>query len=69
MLKDEVALKLFLKMFSPALTVPFPANKFPNKDAPKVPNNILRKSPFCYFVSFLIVSVIPFNKTPEFSKA
>ena len=39
-----------LKNPSPALTVPFPVNTFPNKDAPKVPNSILRKPPFCYFV-------------------
>ena len=56
-------------LIPPALTVPFPVNKFPNKDAPKVPNNILRNPPFCSFVSFLIVSVTPFNKTPEISKA
>ena len=76
MLKDEAALKFVfflpspaLIIHSPALTVPFPVNKFPNKDAPKMPNNILRKPLLCSFVSFLIVSVTPFNKIPECSKA
>ena len=53
---------------SPALKNPFPDNKFPNKDAPKVPNNIDKNPPFCYLVSFLIVLVTPFNKIPESSK-
>ena len=54
-----------LKNPFPVLTVPFPVNKFPKKDAPKVPNNILKKPPICSFVSFLIVSVTPFNRTFE----
>ena len=53
----------------PALTIPFPVNKFPNKLAPRVPNNILRNPPFCYFVSFSIVLVTPFNKILESSRA
>ena len=57
---------------SPALAVPFPdkfvVNRTPSKLAPKVPNNILKNPPVCSFVSFLIVFVTPFNKTPEFSK-
>ena len=52
----------------PALTIPFPANRFPNKLAPKVPNNMLKNHPFCFFVSFLIVLVTPFNKILESSK-
>ena len=35
-----------LTILSPALTVPFPDNKFPHKDAPKVPNSIDKNSPF-----------------------
>ena len=49
----------------PALTDPFPDNKFPNKAAPKVNNNILKNPPFCSSVSFLIVLVTPFNKIFE----
>ena len=53
----------------PALTIPFSANKCPNKLAPKVPNNILKNPLFCSFVSFLIVLVIPFRKMLESSRA
>ena len=54
----------------PALTIPFPrVNKFPNKLAPDVPNNILENPPLCSLVSFSIVLLTPFNKTPEFSRA
>ena len=66
---------------SPALTIPSPAlcipltflftplpvRRFPNKLAPNVPNNILRNPPFCFFISFLTDSVIPFNNKPESS--
>ena len=78
MLQDVVELELLflteepepvLAIPSPALTVHFPDNKLPNKDAPKVPNNILRNPPFCSFVSFLIVLVTPFNKIFQSSKA
>ena len=51
-----------------ALTTPFPANKFSNKLAPKVPNNIL-KNHFCSFVLFLIVLVTPFSQILESSRA
>ena len=53
----------------PALRIRFPANKFPNKLAPKVPNNILKNPPFYSFVSFLIVLVTPFSKMLESSRA
>ena len=50
---DKVALMIFF-IPSPALTNPssalknpFPDNKFPNKDAPKVPNNIDKNPLFC----------------------
>ena len=36
----------------PALIIPFPANKFPNKLAPKVPNKMLKDPPFCSFFFF-----------------
>ena len=52
-----------------ALTIPFPYNKFPNKLAPKVPNNILQNPPFYSFISFLIVLVTPFRKMLESSRA
>ena len=53
----------------PALTIPFPVNKLPNKLAPSVPNNILKNPPFCSFVSFSIVLVTSFNKILESSRA
>ena len=31
----------------PALIIPFPDNKFPNKLAPKVPNSTLKNPTFC----------------------
>ena len=43
-----------------ALTVPLPVKRFPNKLAPKVPNNIPGNPPFCFFDSLLIVSLTPF---------
>ena len=43
----------------PALITPFPINALPNILAANVPNNIERNLPFCSFVLFLIVSVIP----------
>ena len=54
---------------SPALIIPFPVNKLPNKQAPNVPSNILKNPPLCSLVSFSIVLVTPFNKIPEFSRA
>ena len=53
---------------SPALITPLPANIFPNKLAPSVPSNILRNPPFYFFASFLVVSLTPFNNTPESSR-
>ena len=38
----------------PALIVPVPVNRSPNKLAPKNPNNIPRNLPFCSSTSFLI---------------
>ena len=52
-----------------ALAIPFPANKFPNKVAPKVSNNVLKNPPFYSFVSFFIVLVTPFSKILESSRA
>ena len=37
-----------------ALIVPLPANRVPNKQAPKVRNNIPRNPSFCSFALFLI---------------
>ena len=81
LLKDETVLKIPLRTstssfnsFSflfpePALTIPFPVNKFPNKLAHKVPNNTLKNPPLGSFVSFLIVLVTPFSKILESSRA
>ena len=81
LLKDEAALKIqsfpvpALTIRFPflqpelALTIPFPANKFPNKLGPKVPYIILKNPPFCSFVSFLIVFATLFSKILESSRA
>ena len=53
---------------SPDLFIPLPANIFPNKLAPNVPNNILRNTLFCSLTSFQIVSLAPFNNKPESSR-
>ena len=53
----------------PVLTIPFPVNKFPKKLAPRVPYNILKNPPFCFFVSFIIALVTPFSKIFESSSA
>ena len=68
---DEAALKIpfFCEgRQEPALTITFPV-KFPNKVAPKVPNDIFENPPFCSFASFLIVLVTPFSKILESSRA
>ena len=52
----------------PALNTSFPANMLPKKLTPKVPNNILKNPPYCCFVSYLMVLVIPFNKSLESSR-
>ena len=44
-------------MPSPALIVPVPVNRFPNKLAPNVLNEILENPPFKTFASILIVSL------------
>ena len=61
-------------MPSPALIVPssalivhLPANRFPNKLAPNVTNNILRNPLFCSFASFSIVSLTSFINKPDYS--
>ena len=36
----------------PAIFIPLPANIFPDKLVPNVPNNMLRDPPFCYLTSF-----------------
>ena len=54
---------------SPALIIPFPVNKLPNKLAPKVSKGIPKNPPLYSLVSFSIVLLIPFNKIPEFSRA
>ena len=59
---------IFFKILPPALKNPFPDNKFSNNEAPKVPNNIDKKPPFYSLLSFLIVLITPFNKTPESSR-
>ena len=40
--------------FFPTLIMYLPVNRFPNKLAPIVPNNIPRNLPFCSFASYLI---------------
>ena len=57
---------------SPALIIPLPDKPFdntsPSKEAPKIPNNILRNPPLCSLASCWIVLLTPFNNTPEFSR-
>ena len=43
-------------------------DRFPNKQAPKVPYNILRNPPFCSFASFLIASSTPIISKPDSSR-
>ena len=45
-----------------------PVNRFPNKLAPKVPNNIPKKSPFYSSALFLIVSFTPYINNPDSSR-
>ena len=45
---------------SAAFITPLPVNRFPNKLAPNAPNSILGNPPFCYFASFLNVSLTIF---------
>ena len=45
---------------SPDTIVCLPANRFLNKPASNVPNNIPRNPPFCLFAAFLIVSLTAF---------
>ena len=58
----------------PGIIIPLPDKTFDNKklkeakEAAKVPNNILRNHPLCSLVSCWIVSLTPFNNTPEFSR-
>ena len=47
--------------------MPLPVNRFPYKLAPNVPNNIPRNAPFCYFASFLVVSLTRFINKPDSS--
>ena len=51
-----------LNVFSPALIVPIPVNRFPNELAPKESNNIPRNYLFCSPASVLLANV---KKTPR----
>ena len=42
---------------------------FPNKQAPKMPNKMLKNPPFYSFISFLIVLVTPLSKIFECLRA
>ena len=52
-------------MPSQALITPLPLNALPNTLAANVANNIGGNTPFCSFVSFLIVSLIYFTSNPN----
>ena len=45
-----------------------PVNRFPNKLAPKVPNNIPKNPPFYSFALFSIFSLTSFINKPDFSR-
>ena len=47
--------------------IPLPFNAHPNKLAAKVRNSFGRNPPFCSFVSFSIISLIPFTSSPDSS--
>ena len=66
--EDLLDPKPTLPVRSPGLITPLPANIFPNRLTPNVPNNILRYSPFYSLASFLIVSLTPSNNIPESSR-
>ena len=57
-----------IKYLSPALILTLPVKRFPDKLAPKMSNNISKNPPFCYFASFLIVSLTPFTNNPDSSR-
>ena len=69
MLKDEAALKFWPDLIvpSPAIIVPLPVNKFPNKTALKFLNNTRRNPTFCSFGPFLIVLVMALISKPDTS--
>ena len=69
MLRDEAALKFWpdLVVPSPAIIVPLPVNRFPNKIAPKFLNNTRRNPTFCSFAPFLIVLVMALISKPDTS--
>ena len=52
----------------PLLINPYSVNLLPNKPAATVPNHILRNPPFCYFASFLIVSLMSSISKPDLSR-
>ena len=52
----------------PAVIVPLPVNRFPNKLAPKVHNNVPRNPPFYFFASFLLVLLTLFIDNPDSSR-
>ena len=52
---------------SPALIIPFPFNKLPDKLAPNVPSNI-QNPPLCSLVSFSIVFQLLITKYQNFLK-
>ena len=64
-LDPQPALTVCSPDFITRLLDKFFANRSPSKEAPKVPRRIDRKPPLCSFASFLIVSLTPFNSTPE----
>ena len=54
-------------MLSAALIVPLSNNRFSNKLAPYIPNNILRNPPFYSFATCLIVLLTHFINKPDSS--
>ena len=69
--KNETALKTLCGSFCTSFSssyYSFTADKNPNKIALNVPKNMLGISPFCYFVSFSVVSLTPFINKPDSAK-
>ena len=48
--------------------IPLPVNKFPDELSRNVPNKMLRKPLFCFFASFVIVSLTTSINKPNSSR-
>ena len=63
-----LSLQLVPGASSPPRITPLSANRFPDKLALNVPNQMTRNSPFYFFASFLAVRLTPFMNNPDSSR-